>query len=158
MSTGFSKKFMEFVKGVIDSLGTKGKPDLFETKASKSALSASKILPGDVLFFSYTSKKFGSGEHLCMVMGNRRNKFGIFQHKGKLYLSAIKLNNTVTPVTTGLIVESYQEKRVQYKTKKQDTELEKKSLIALVGRNNYRTYIMNNITMAFEVEDKAKEY
>ena len=128
----------------------------------KSALSADAILPGDVLFFTYRSEKFGGGEHLTMVVGNKRGKNGTFigrgqgKSRGKRYLSAVKLNN-MWSLTASLIIDTYKDRSVQYTTRKSDDEKIKKAFIALVGRKNYRTYIMNNIQgNAFEIGDKRR--
>ena len=158
MSTAFSKKFETFVEGVVDTLNIKSKPGNQTTKTYKSGLSPSTMLPGDVLFFTYRSGKFGTGEHLVMVIGNKRGPSGTFIGRGpigrgKRYLSSVKLNN-MWSLTAGLIIDTYQDRNVQYTRKRNDDKI-KKAFISLVGRKNYRTYILNNILgNAMEVGDK----
>ena len=164
MSTTLSKKFLSFAKSVSDTLTEGEDTETQSSKVSKSSLSPSTILPGDVLFFSYTSKKFKDGDHLVMVIGNERGKYGVFthvtktgKHKGraKRYLSAIKLNN-IWSQTAGIIIQLYnksmQDKVSEAKYTKKQTNNAKKGLMSLVGRKNYRTYILNNMTNTFEVE------
>ena len=169
MSTSFSGKFLTLVSILVDSLGVKGNPGNTSSKVSKSALSVNAILPGDVLFFKYNSEKWGQKDHVAMVVGNRRGVYGIFQHKGKRYLSAVKLNN-IWGFTANLIIKTYRDKFVTYtpKTKEGeevkdsrkapsevgDSERMKKAFMTLVGRDNYRTYIMNNMYNTYEIGDK----
>jgi hypothetical protein len=163
MSTSFSRKFLEFTEGVVNSLAGPTKTGGQASRVAKSALSPGAILPGDVLFFSYHSEKFKDGEHLVLVVRNKRGKYGIFTHmnregknkgRAKKYLSAVKLNN-VWSQTAKMIISLYNQsvqkqiKDVKY-TKKQ-YDVFKKGLMALVGRKNYRTYILNNMTNTFEV-------
>jgi len=171
MSTSFSGKFLTLVSILVDSLGVKGRPGNTSSRVSKSALSVNAILPGDVLFFKYNSRKWGQGDHVVMVVGNRRGVYGIFQHKGKRYLSAVKLNN-IWGFTANLIIKAYRDKFVTYtpETKEDEerknskeapsergaSERMKKAFMTLVGRENYRTYIMNNMHSAYEVGDKEE--
>jgi len=163
MSIGFSKKFLEFTEEVVTALTGSKNPSEESERVSKSAQSTSVILPGDVLFFSYHSDKFTDGDHLALVVRNRRGKYGTFtymikqgKYKGsaKKYLSAVKLNN-VWSQTANLIIRLYNEslqkkiKNVKYTEKQYDKF--KKGLMALVGRENYRTYILYNMTNTFEV-------
>jgi len=170
MSTSFSKNFLNLVENLVDTLDPKGRPGNKNNRVFKSALSADAILPGDVLFFTYTSKKFGHGSHVVMVIGNKRGYYGIFQHKGKRYLSAVKLNN-IWAFTANLIIQAYRKKFVTYtpetdeqKEKKEsnqsaapsektDSDRMKKAFMTLVGRKNYRTYIMNQMDNYYEVGD-----
>ena len=160
MSSGFSKEFEQQVKGVVDTLDTIPRPGNVENKVYKSALSPAGILPGDVLFFTYRSNKFGTSEHLIMVVGNKRGPSGTFvgkdsRGKAKRYLSAVKLNNMWT-FTASLIISTYQDRKVKY-TKKSSEKI-KQSFISLVGRKNYITYIMNNIKgNAREVADRRQK-
>ena len=159
MSTLFSKIFQRRVKNVVDDLDTVPRPGNVENKVYKSALSPGSILPGDVLFFTYRSDKFGTGEHLIMVIGNERGPTGTFngtdsKGRSKRYISAVKLNN-VWSFTAALIISAYQDRQVKY-TKKSSDKL-KASFMSLVGRKNYRTYIMNNIQgNAMEVADRKE--
>jgi len=161
MSTAFSRKFENFVESVVDTLNIKGKPGNQSTRTYKSGLSTGTTLPGDVLFFTYRSDKFGTGEHLVMVVGNKRGPNGIFIgrgtgiSRGKRYLSAVKLNN-MWSFTAGLIIDAYQDRDVKYTRKKNDDKI-KKAFISLVGRKNYRTYIIDNVKgNAREVGDKEE--
>ena len=161
MSTIFSKIFQRQVKNVVDDLDTVPRPGNVENKVYKSALSSAGILPGDVLFFTYRSDKFGTGEHLIMVIGNKRGPTGTFVGRGlgigrgKRYISAVKLNN-MWSFTAALIISAFQDRKVKY-TKKSAMRL-KPSFISLVGRKNYRTYIMNNIKgNAMEVADRRED-
>jgi hypothetical protein len=99
-----------------------------------------------------------------MVIGNERGRYGVFTHmnktgkdkgKAKRYLSAIKLNN-VWSQTAGMIIQLYNKSmadRVEdAKYTKKQSNNSKKGLMSLVGRKNYRTYILNNMTNTFEVE------
>tara|TARA_R110000824_G_scaffold392603_1_gene591100 strand:+ start:430 stop:951 length:522 start_codon:yes stop_codon:yes gene_type:complete len=170
MSTSFSQKFLSLVENLVDTLDPKGRPGNKSNRVFKSALSADVILPGDVLFFTYTSKKFGTGSHVVMVVGNKRGYYGVFQHNGKRYLSAVKLNN-IWAFTASLIIEAYRDKFVKYTpetkeeeekketkqssapSEKTDTDRMKKAFMTLVGRTNYRTYIMNQMDNYYEVGD-----
>ena len=163
MSTSFSKKFLQFTEKVVDSLAKPTETGGKSSRVAKSALSPGTILPGDVLFFSYHSEKFKDGDHLVLVVRNKRGKYGIFTHvstvgknkgRAKNYLSAVKLNN-VWSQTANMIISLYNQsmqkqiKDVRYTEKQYDKF--KKGLMALVGRKNYRTYILNNMTNTFEV-------
>ena len=164
MSTSLSKKFLSFAEDVADSLTGEVDEGDKSSRVSKSGVSPASILPGDVLFFSYTSKKFNDGNHLVMVIGNERGKYGVFTHmnktgkdkgKAKRYLSAIKLNN-VWSQTAGMIIQLYNKSMAERvedaKYTKKQGDKAKKGLMSLVGRKNYRTYILNNMTNTFEVE------
>lgn len=170
MTTAFSKKFIKQVGDLVDTLGSKGKPGNPSSRVQKSALSTNVISPGDVMFFVYKSFNFGTDEHVIMVVSNKRGRSGVFQHKGKLYLSAVKLNN-IWSFTANLLVDVYKDSTVEYSSKKDEAsklgetpttkpkkefneEKRKKAFMALVGRKNYRTYIMNNIISPFKAGDK----
>ena len=162
MSTSFSKKFLEFTEEVTSALSD-NKPGGQSSRVSKSAQSTSAILPGDVLFFSYQSEKFNDGEHLVLVVRSKRGKYGTFtyvtktgRNRGvaKVYLSAVKLNN-IWSQTANLIISIYnqtmQKQLKDVKYTKEKFDVFKKGIMALVGRKNYRTYILNNMTNTFEV-------
>ena len=152
MSTSFSKKFLALAENVATSLGATGSPGNLASRVNKSALSANAILAGDVLFFKYRSRKWGVGDHMAMVVGNKRGPYGIFQHKGKRYLSSVKLNS-MWSFTSSLIIKEYRNKEVKYTP---DTKKMKKAFMSLVGRKNYRTYIMNNMYNAYEIGDREE--
>tara|TARA_Y100000310_G_C20255541_1_gene611167 strand:+ start:164 stop:637 length:474 start_codon:yes stop_codon:yes gene_type:complete len=156
MSSGFSKNFQQFVGQVVQKLGAVGKPGNLSTRVNKSALSPNVIKPGDVLFFNYRSDKFGTGNHLVLVVGSKRGPYGVFQHKGKRYLSAVKLNN-IWSYTATIIIKVFRERSVKYTSTKESATRIQKGFMSLVGRKNYRTYIMNNINNQFEVSDKEEK-
>ncbi|HIE83661.1 MAG TPA: hypothetical protein EYQ00_07365 [Dehalococcoidia bacterium] len=179
MSNSFSKNFETFVSDVATKLNVAGSEEVPGSRFSKSTVSPATILAGDVLFFKYRSDKFGAGDHIVMVVGNKRNTNGIYNYrskngKAKKYLSAVKLNK-VWSTTAKIIIEAYRDNRLKYSSKKDDSDdpqrfqeqeqsiLEskdrktKQSFMALVGRKNYRSYIINNMWNAYEFTNKKED-
>jgi hypothetical protein len=142
----FLRKFLQKIKAAVQELTGS---EAVSEGTHKSLVSYSTILPGDILFFKYKSKKFGIGDHFVMVVANKRGKSGIFTHKGKRYLSAVKLNN-IWVKTAMTMAKVYQNRKISY------SNTVKKGLISLVGKNNYRTYILGQMYSTFEV-NKAPE-
>jgi hypothetical protein len=187
MSNSFDRKFEMFVDDVATNLDIAGSEEAPGSRFSKSSLSAASILAGDVLFFKYRSDKFGEGDHITMVVGNKRSPNGVYTYKtkngkAKKYLSAVKLNN-IWALTASIIIEAYRDSKLKYSSSYDDADdpqkfekdnikdsedVEKKtqesrdrktkqSFMSLVGRNNYRSYIINNIWNAYEFGDKVED-
>lgn len=165
MSISFSKNFINFTDEVSDTLN-QGKSEDQGSRVSPSPQSTSSMLPGKVLFFTYSSEKFGDSEHLALVVRCRRGKYGTFtqitktgKNKGraKVYLSAVKLNN-IWSQTASLIISIYSKslrdniQNTVYTKAKHDRF--KSGMMALVGRSNFRTYIVNNMNNTFEVNNE----
>jgi len=142
----FLRKFLQKIKAAVQELTGS---EAVSEGTHKSLVSYSTILPGDILFFKYKSKKFGIKDHFVMVVANKRGKSGIFTHKGKRYLSAGKLNN-IWVKTAMTMAKVYKNRKISY------SNSVKKGLISLVGKNNYRTYILGQMYSTFEV-NKAPE-
>ena len=172
MSNSFSKNFEIFVDDVANDLGIVGIPENSNSRFNKSAVSSASILAGDVLFFQYRSNKFGSGEHLAMVVGNKRATNGIYNYttkKGvtKKYLASVKLNS-IWHETASIIIEAYRDRQLKYTSydddaddpqrfEESDDEKIEESFMALVGRRNYRSYIINNMWNSYKFGDKKEE-
>ena len=191
MSNSFSKKFAGLVDNVANRLNIAGSPEQPGTRFSKSTVSSASILAGDVLFFKYHSDKFGSGDHIAMVVGNNRNPNGVYSYKSKdgsakKYLAAVKLNK-VWSTTASIIIEAYRDSKLKYSSEDDDSDdpqkfqeedtidegktgeedkkkaqesrdrKTKQSFMALVGRKNYRSYIINNMWSTYEFTNKKEK-
>tara|TARA_R110000824_G_scaffold25038_1_gene87546 strand:+ start:564 stop:1064 length:501 start_codon:yes stop_codon:yes gene_type:complete len=166
MSLSFSKNFLTTVEDLVDKIV--GEAGDVPSRVHSTNISPESVLPGDVLFFSYRSEKFKDGSHVVMVVGNKRGPYGVFVNGGKRYLSAVKLNK-IWSFTANLIVEAYRDKFVMYTSKKTGRkesqassekkidDVMKKAFMSLVGRGNYRTYIMNQsrISNSFEIGKRS---
>lgn len=172
MSSGFSKDFLKLAEEATNSLVPSQEEDgsALKEKTNKVDPSPTTLLTGDVIFFSYFSEKYSSrGSHLTLVVGNKRNKFGTFTHmnttgrnrgRARIYMSAVKLNS-IWSNTAGLIIsvfnQSLQKNVKTTKYTKEGFDKFKKGMISLVGRSNYRTYILNNMTNVYKINNVPSE-
>ena len=171
MSTSFGKTFMNQINTLAGEVGAEGDPDAPKTYYSQIDVGAATVSPGDILFFRYRSTKWNTqGDHVTMVISSKRSPGGVYTgHKkltkntklSRVYMSAVKLNN-VLPTTTSLIIDAYQNKQLKYvKKPKKGTSIGPAPWIALVGRDNYRTYVVNSMVnvnkMSKKEEDESKE-
>ena len=86
MSSSFSKDFLNFAEEVTNSLVPSQEEggSALKEKTNKVDPSPTTLLTGDILFFSYSSEKYKSkGDHLTLIVGNKRSKFGTFVHMNK---------------------------------------------------------------------------
>ena len=96
--------------------------------------------PGDLLVFTYMDLFQRSGTHLVLVLGNRRSKSGVYKGKSGYYLSAVKLNALSDTISSIILENLYKNRKATYSNTVQ------KGLLAIVGRANYRTYIVSSIS------------
>lgn len=167
MSTPFSKNFESSVESLADELDVKGSDNEdFHSRFSEVPVSTTFLSPGDIVFFKYVSEKYGyESEHVTMLIGNKKSDLGIYLGKKKLnkyatlhrkYMAAVKLNK-VWSFTASLIVSAYKDSTLKYvKKPKNLTQIGPAPWIALVGRENYRSYIINNMTHVNKL-NKPKE-
>jgi hypothetical protein len=167
MSSGFTKNFETTVGNLASTLNTKGNSENPNSRFSEVPVSSSFLAPGDIVFFRYTSEKYkNNAEHITMLIGNKRSKTGIYLGRKKLsktsvvyrnYMAAVKLNN-IWSFTASLIVAAYNNNRLKYvkKPKTKAPSVGPAPWIALVGRENYRSYIVNNMIYVNKL-NKPKE-
>ena len=101
-----------------------------------------------------------------MLIANMRSETGIYlggkqvrknTRVQRRYLAAVKLNN-IWSETASLIVAAYMNKSLKYKKKPLNRNvIGPKPWIALVGRDNYRSYIVNNMVNVNKLNDPQQE-
>ena len=180
MSSGFTKNFEIAVDSLATDLNVKGTERQTNSRFSEVPVSAAYIHPGDIVFFKYTSEVYGEGEHLTMLISNKRSDTGIYLGKRKSsyssvlgrkkhtrhynihrkYMAAVKLNN-IWSETAALIKAVYTSKNLKYVKKPLNSKvIGPQPWIALVGRNNYRSYIVNfmrNVNKLNNPKEKSVE-
>lgn len=166
MSNAFSAIFEKSIEGLANTLNIRGDDADKYSRFSEVPVTASFISPGDILFFKYKSTKYGEGDHVTMVIANKRSSSGIFIGNKKMsggytlarnYLSAVKLNN-IWSVTADLIRSAYKDSLVKYRaTPTNKSFIGPAPWIALVGRPNYRTYIVNGMYNVHRFNEEKKE-
>ena len=149
MSNAFNVNFEKSVDSLATLMNITGAEADGNSRFSEIPVSTSNVSPGDIIFFKYKSERFGEGDHLTMLIANKRSPQGIYTGTKKInskqilkrkYMSSVKLNN-VWSFTASLIISAYKNKLLMYR-KVSDLG---PAWISLVGRENYRTYILNNM-------------
>jgi hypothetical protein len=163
MSTSFGEKFMKNVTDLATQVGSEGNPEQPKTYYSQVDVSTATVGPGDILFFSYRSTKYNTvGTHMTMVISSKKSPRGIYIGNKRLnktntlsrkYMSAVKLNNILS-TTASLIINAYQNKKLKYVKKPQSSPIGPAPWIALVGRDNYRTYVVNSMSQVNKLSKK----
>ena len=167
MSTAFTRNFENTVESLATELNTKGTYEDFHSRFSEVPVSSTFLSPGDIVFFKYNSENYGrNSEHITMLIGNQRSKTGIYLGRKKLnktsvvyrtYMAAVKLNS-IWSFTASLIAAAYVDNRLRY-VKKPLTppSVGPQPWIALVGRENYRSYIVNNMINVNKLTNPKEE-
>ena len=152
-STRIRKSILDFLKIIIQKVRNPI-PGLSKTVSSEelttlikpSERSPSWIQPGDLVLFNYL-RPF-SETHLVLIVANERTKSGIFRNTGSfrkasssnILLSGFKLDASNMQSSIQAVKSLYKNRQIKYSNIK-DT-------IAILGSENYRTYLTNRNYMS----------
>lgn len=107
--------------------------------AYKTTPTPATTTPGDVLHFGYRDLQGQEGNHLVLVLGNERTTSGVFKGQRGHYLSGVKLNGLSTTIMNLILENLYNNRTSTY------SSTVKQGLLAVVGKSNYRTYIVSSM-------------
>tara|TARA_R110002051_G_scaffold308961_2_gene381285 strand:+ start:2794 stop:3276 length:483 start_codon:yes stop_codon:yes gene_type:complete len=151
-STRIRKSILDFLKIIIQKVreplpgvSSPVSNEQLSTYIKASERSPSWIQPGDLVMFNYNRPT--SETHLVLVVANERTKSGIFRSTAifrgttsNILLSGFKLDASNMQSSIQAVKSLYKNRQIKYSNVK-DT-------IAILGSENYRTYLTNRNYMS----------